>query len=85
MKFTSFELRAVIEQFNNVYLFYSGDYSVILTQNPSNLFRAISSAYLNPQMIIYGCIPSSTNGLASFNNSAAKRVTDVVPSPTSSS
>ena len=36
-------------------------------------------------MIIYGCIPSSTNGLASFNNSAAKRVTDVVPSPTSSS
>ena len=36
-------------------------------------------------MMICGCTPSSTNGLARRKNSAARRVTVVVPSPISAS
>jgi len=46
---------------------------------------AIYLAFLQPAIIIYGCILAAINFSASFNNSPASTATVVVPSPTSSS
>lgn len=39
-------------------------------------------AVRNALMMVWGWSPSSTYGFSCFRNSAARRVTEVVPSPT---
>mmetsp|Transcript_16379 Transcript_16379/g.25946 ORF Transcript_16379/g.25946 Transcript_16379/m.25946 type:complete len:226 (+) Transcript_16379:946-1623(+) len=60
----------------------SGSTSVAIS---SRVSRAVSSALIYDITTVLGCIFSSRKGLATVSISPAKTITDVVPSPTSSS
>lgn len=77
------EFKAVSAHLINIFLDSSEFPASILMEYSYNFSSANRKASFNPLMIIYECIPSSIKFLLSFINSPARRVTEVVPSPTS--
>mmetsp|Transcript_5486 Transcript_5486/g.7412 ORF Transcript_5486/g.7412 Transcript_5486/m.7412 type:complete len:255 (-) Transcript_5486:219-983(-) len=82
---TSLELSVVMAHFCNAVRFSCSSLPRMLALNAATCSTASLPAARNERMIVCGCTPSSTNCLDSRRNSPARRVTVVVPSPTSES